>query len=76
MKCYKCGSTDLRKIESLGFYICNNCRTQEVYDESKFDYDELVSCPDCWGTGLIFAYVGDSQPSKCSSCSGTGWLGL
>lgn len=42
-------------------------------DEQLDVYLNSVSCPECWGTGRVYAYVG-SQPSKCTSCDGTGSL--
>ncbi|QHG15795.1 hypothetical protein [Nostoc sp. ATCC 53789] len=72
--CINCGSQETRYDSAFGFYKCESCSTVWGNDEDDPDYDESVSCPDCWGTGLIYAYVNDSQPSKCTTCKGTGYM--
>lgn len=73
--CPKCEAKHI-SLTKYGFAVCRVCGHQWVTDKSKFadGFDELVSCPDCWGTGII--YDVHKQSSKCGSCNGTGWLGL
>jgi DnaJ-class molecular chaperone len=72
--CPRCDCTTLQYQEILGYWECLDCGHTWGFDEDDPDYDESVSCPDCWGTGLIYAYVNDSQPSKCTTCKGTGYM--
>lgn len=79
MSCPSCQSGHIFQ-SAYGFSVCRVCGHQWVHNNEKYleSYieEELVSCHDCWGTGKIYAYVGDSKPGKCSSCSGTGWMGI
>ncbi|MEH2031043.1 MAG: hypothetical protein V7K67_15500 [Nostoc sp.] len=70
--CINCDSTRVQYQENYGYWDCLDCGHVWAADADDLDYDEPVSCPDCWGTGLIYAYVNDSQPTKCTTCKGTG----
>ncbi|MEH2384168.1 MAG: hypothetical protein V7K27_35665 [Nostoc sp.] len=61
---------ELRRLIDAELDKENEPLTQEELDA----YEESVSCWDCAGTGKIYAYIGDSQPGRCSTCKGTGYL--
>jgi hypothetical protein len=75
-QCVKCESKNITPTK-YGFSVCRDCGYQWVVDPLLWreSYTELSSCPDCWGTGEIYDRV-NCTPSKCSSCDGTGWLGI
>ncbi|MEH2200956.1 hypothetical protein [Nostoc sp.] len=73
LNCPNCDSKRTRYQPSQGYWECLDCGRLWGYDQDDPDYDEYPdSCPECWGTGRIYAYVGDNYPSKCSLCDGTG----
>ncbi len=41
-------------------------------EEELEAYETSVACWDCWGTGKI--YTDSANPSKCSTCKGTGYV--
>lgn len=73
-KCPRCGAEHICRTKGNNFFKCYVCDVQWEERIRILEVDELEPCPDCWGTGRVYAYVGDKDHTRCNFCKGTGWL--